>query len=52
MGATEDVEIGFNLLVESFCFSVGLRVTGGREGNLIPKDASKCFGKVCHELGP
>ena len=50
VGTTEDAEVGLHFLVESFCFSISLRVMGGIKGNLISKDVRKFFGEVCSEL--
>ena len=33
--AAEDMEVGFNFLVDSFCFAIGLRVIGGGEREVI-----------------
>jgi len=35
VGATEDAEIGFYFLVDSFSFSIGLGMVGGGEGEVI-----------------
>ena len=37
----KDVEVGLNLLVESLCFSIGLRVVCCGQGDFISKYASK-----------
>ena len=36
--STEDLEIGFNFLIDSFSFSIGLGVVGGREREIIIKE--------------
>ena len=33
--ATENTKVGFDFLVDSFCFAVRLRVIGGGEGEVI-----------------
>ena len=43
--STEDPQIGFNFLVDSFHFSVRLWMVGSREGKVIVKEFSKFFGK-------
>ena len=48
--ATEDTEIGFNFLVESLHFSVGLGVVGCGQGDFISENASKFFCEVCGKL--
>ena len=40
IGATEDPKIGFYFLVNSFSFSVSLRVVGSGEGKLVAKKFS------------
>ena len=40
IGATEDPKIGFYFLVNSFSFSISLRVVGGGEGKLVAKKFS------------
>ena len=42
---TEDSQIGFNFLVDSFSFSVRLKVIGSGEGKIIVEEFSKFFGK-------
>jgi len=37
---TKDTKVGLNFLVDSFGFSVGLRVVGGGEGKVIIKEFS------------
>ena len=37
----EDVEIGFEFLIGSFGFSVGLRVVGGGEFDIISQETGK-----------
>jgi len=36
--STKDAEIGFDFLIDSFGFSVGLRVVGGGEGEIVVKE--------------
>ena len=43
---TEDAEICFNLLVNTFSFSVRLGMVGCGEGEVI----SKCFPELCYIL--
>jgi len=38
--STEDVEVGFDFLVNLFGFSVSLRVVSGGEGEVIIKESS------------
>ena len=33
--AAENTEVGFNFLVDLFCFAVGLRMVGGGEGKVV-----------------
>ena len=35
VGPTEDPKVCFNLLVDTFCFTVGLRVVGSGEGEVV-----------------
>ena len=42
---TEDVEIGFDLLIGSFGLSVGLRVVRGGEFDIVLKKACKFSGE-------
>ena len=51
VGTAEDAEVGFDFLVESLRFSIGLRVVSCRQGDFISEDASEFFHKVCGELG-
>ena len=44
--------IHFNFLVNTFSFSIRLRVIGGGEGNVISKGFSKLFGKGEGKLEP
>ena len=43
--STEDPQIGFNFLVDLFCFSLRLRIVGSREEKVIIKEFPKFFGK-------
>ena len=38
--SAEDLKVGFDFLVHSFSFSVGLGVVGGREGEVVVKEFS------------
>ena len=40
IGAAEDLKVSFYFLVDSFCFSVRLRVVGGGEGEFITEELS------------
>ena len=40
ISTTKDVEICFNLLVDTFCFSIRLRVIGSEEGEVVSKGFS------------
>ena len=51
VGTAEDAEVGFDFLVESLCFSVGLRVVYCGQGDFISEDASKFFCEVRSKLG-
>ena len=42
---TKDPQIGFNLLVDSFSFSVRLRVVGSGKRKVIVEEFSKFFGE-------
>ena len=33
--STEDSKVGFDFLINSFCFAIGLRVIGGGEGEVV-----------------
>ena len=48
--SAEDPQIGFNLLVDSFCFSIRLRVVGSGERKVIVKEFPEFFGKGGGEL--
>ena len=41
----KDVEIGLELLIGSLSLSVGLRMVGSGEANIISEEASKFFGE-------
>ena len=43
--ATKDPKVSFHLLIDSFCFSVGLRMIGGGKGKFITKELSKFLSK-------
>ena len=43
--STEDPQIGFDLLVDMFNFSIGLRMVGGGEGKLIVEEFPKFFSE-------
>ena len=45
VGSTEDPKICFNLLIDMFCFTIGLWVIGGREGEVIIQEFAKLLGK-------
>ena len=49
--ATEDMEIGFDFLVESLRFSIGLGVVCCGQGDFISENASEFFCEVCGKLG-
>ena len=38
--STEDPKVCFNLLVDTFCFAIRLRVVGSRKGEVIVKELS------------
>ena len=50
VGPTEDPKVCFNLLVDTFCFAIRLRVVGCGEGEVIVQEFSKLFGKGGSEL--
>ena len=43
IGPTEDPKVHFNLLVDTFCFAIGLRVVGSGEG----RSEERRVGKEC-----
>ena len=43
--STKDPQIGFYFLVDSFHFSIRLRVVGGGEGKIIVEGLPEFFGK-------
>ena len=45
VGPTEDLKIRFNLLVDTFHFTIGLGVIGDREGEVIIQEFPKLLGK-------
>ena len=45
VGLTEDSKVHFNLLVDTFCFTVGLRVVGGGEREVVIEKLSELLGK-------
>ena len=49
---TEDVEIGFEFLIGLFSLSVGLRVVGGGEFDVIFQVMGKLSCEYRGELGP
>jgi len=46
VGTTEDAEISFHFLVDTFNFSVGLRMVGSGKGEIIVENSSK-FSSEC-----
>ena len=48
--STEDVEIGLNLLINAFGFSIRLWVIGSGEDKVILEYTFKFFGKLGGEL--
>ena len=48
--ATEDAEISLDFLVDTFCFSIRLRVVSGGEGEIVSEESSEFFGKGGGEL--
>ena len=38
VGSTENPKVSFNLLVDVFCFTVGLRVVCSGEGEVVVKE--------------
>ena len=48
---TEDVEIGFHLLIGSFCLSICLRVICGGELDIIVEESCQFSGEGRCELG-
>ena len=42
---TENLKVCFNLLVDTFCFTVGLWVIGGGEGQVIVKEFSELLSE-------
>ena len=45
VGSTEDPKVRFNLLVDTFCFAIGLWMVGGREGEVVVEEFSKLLSK-------
>ena len=45
VGPAEDPKVGFNLLVDTFCFTIGLKVVGGREREVIIEEFSELLGE-------
>ena len=45
VGPTEDPKVCFNLLVDTFCFAVRLRVIGSGKGEVIVEEFPKLFGE-------
>ena len=50
VGSAEDLKVCFNLLVDTFCFTVRLRMVGGGKGEVIVQEFSKLFGEGRREL--
>ena len=50
VGSAEDLKVRFNLLVDMFCFTVGLGVIGGGEGEVIVEELSELFDEGRSEL--
>ena len=50
VGPAEDPKVCFNLLVDTFCFTVRLGVIGGGQGEVIVQEFSKLLGKGRGEL--
>ena len=50
IGSAEDQKVCFNLLVDMFCFTVGLGMIGSGEGEIIIQEFSKLLGKGRGEL--
>ena len=50
VGSAEDPKVRFNLLVDTFCFAVGLGVIGGGEGEVVVEEFPKFFGEGGGEL--
>ena len=45
VGSAEDPKIRFNLLVDTFSFTIRLRVVGGGQGEVVIEEFSKLLGK-------
>ena len=50
VGAAKDPKIGFYLLIDSFSFSVGLRMIGSGKGKFVTEELSKFLSKGGSEL--
>ena len=50
VGSVEDLKVRFNLLVNMFCFTVGLWVVCSRKGEIVVEEFSKLLGKGRCEL--
>ena len=48
--STEDPEVHFNLLVDMFCFTVGLGVIGGGKRKVVVKEFAELLGEGGGEL--
>jgi hypothetical protein len=48
--STKDPEVGLDLLIDTFSFSVCLRVISGGKGEVVSEDLSEFFGKGRGEL--
>ena len=46
----KDPKVHFNLLVDTFCFTIGVRVIGGGEGEVIVEEFSELLDEGGGEL--
>ena len=45
VGPTEGLKVCFNLLVDTFCLTISLRMIGSGEGEVVVEKFAKFFGK-------
>ena len=50
VGSAADLKVRFNLLVDTFCFTIRLRVVGSGKGEVVIQEFSKFLGEGGGEL--
>ena len=50
VGPAEDLKVCLNLLVDTFCFAVGLWMVGSGEEEVVIEELAKFFGKCGGKL--